>query len=199
VVASKLADSAVCEQDHLDKLERMVNKAEDAAQTRAEQVVEVLTELTCCSIAKWSYQERLLRAVTRCYRVLSISAQAQARRRDDPRPSFLSLLDTSKGLAPALWSYMTFLGSNEKESDSGKPGASSAAKEARIMPQVVYEVEKFEKVLIAAQKYTRIPLLRGIQRNTARDYKINADKLMSDKESDDGNGGGRLSVEKLLT
>jgi FANCI solenoid 2/FANCI solenoid 4/FANCI solenoid 1/FANCI helical domain 2 len=200
VAGSKVKGDSALEISRLDKLERTVNKAEDAAQAKTEQVIYVLTELVRSSIAKWSYQERLVKAVTRCYKVLSLAAHAQARRRDDPRPSFMTLLDTAKGLAPAVWSYMTFLGTNEKKEEgvSGKAGASNASKEARIMPQVVYEVERFEKLLIAAQKHTKIPLLRGIQRNTARDYKINPDKLMSDKESDDDDAGGRLSVDNLL-
>jgi hypothetical protein len=177
---------AAVDQTSAEQLQRVVNKAEDLAQHRLEHVICALHKLLRSAIVKWSVQEQLVKCVTRCYRILSVAVNAQVRRRGDPRASFMVLIDVSKYLAPLVWQYMAFLSTNEKrvmESEGMLPGKSgpSAAKEARIMPQLVYEVEKFEKLLISAQKYTKIKLLSGMKRNTARDFRISAD-LFSDQE-----------------
>lgn len=172
------------ETEALEALEARVNAAEDDAQQRLGLVVDALKLMLSTAILKWSAQERLVKVVTRTYKALSISAQAQVRRRDDPRPSFLDLLKTTKELAPCAWTYMSFVSSQEKRAYDGDDpiapkASSSAAKEARVMPNLVYEVEKFEKLLIAAQKHTKTSLLRGIKRNTARDYRIAANMFQA--------------------
>eukprot|EP00177_Eucheuma_denticulatum_P006860 GFKZ01012484.1.p1 GENE.GFKZ01012484.1~~GFKZ01012484.1.p1 ORF type:complete len:1447 (-),score=208.20 GFKZ01012484.1:97-4437(-) len=160
-------------------------RAEDAAQLRLEGVVRTLRGLARCAIAKWGQQERLLKVITKTYRTLCISAHAQSKRRGDPRTSFTSLVNECKGLAPTLWTYLAFVG-GETAMDKTSKGASRASKEAKVMPQLIYEVERFEKVLIAVQKKTRINLLRGMRRNIARDFRIREDLLRD--ESDDPHG-----------
>lgn len=159
-------------------------RAEDAAQVRLEGVVRTLRGLARCAIAKWSHQERLLRTITRTYKVICTATQAQAKRRGDPRTTFISLIDECKGLAPTLWTYLAFVGAEAAVIESTK-GTSRAAREARVMPQLVYEVERFEKVLIAVQKRTRIHLLRGMRRNIARDFRIREDLLRDEQSSDE--------------
>lgn len=160
-------------------------RAEDAAQVRLEGIVRTLRGLARCAIAKWSQQERLLKLITKTYKVICSATQAQARRRGDPRTTFTSLINECKGLAPTLWTYLAFVGAETVDGQSSK-GASRAAREARVMPQLVYEVERFEKVLIGAQKRTKINLLRGMRRNIARDFRIREDLLREEQNSDDG-------------
>lgn len=172
--------------EHIDVFQQQVVvkqaiRAEDAAQLRLEGVVRTLRGLARCAIAKWTQQERLLRLITKTYRVLCISAQAQTKRCGDPRTSFTSLVNECKGLAPTLWTYLAFAG-GETAADRSLKGASRASKEARVMPQLIYEVERFEKVLIAVQKKTRINILRGMRRNIARDFRIREDLLNDDRE-----------------
>lgn len=155
-------------------------RAEDAAQTRLAGVIRNLENLAKCAVAKWTLQERLLRAITRAYKLLSIATQAQVKRKGDPRTSFITMLNTSKSLSPILWAYLAFLG-NEKGQDVSKKGG-KVSKEARIVPQLIYEVELFEKLLISAQKHTKINLLRGMRRNTARDFRIQEDMLKEPEE-----------------
>lgn len=173
------------------KLQEMTAKqsirAEDAAQLRLEGVVKTLRGLARCAIAKWAQQEKLLKLVTRTYKALCSATQAQAKRRGDPRTSFTSLINECKELAPTLWTYLAFIGADTTKDGQGK-GTSRAAKEARVMPPLVYEVERFEKVLIGAQKRTKINLLRGMRRNIARDFRIREDLLHNEEDDADGNG-----------
>ncbi len=156
-------------------------RAEDAAQTRLEGVIRNLQDLAKCAVAKWSLQERLLRTTTRAYKQLSVATQAQIKRKGDPRTSFISMLDACKGLGPVLWTYLAFLGTEGGQDVSNKGG--KVSKEARIMPQLIYEVELFEKLLISAQKHTRVNLLKGMRRNTARDFRIHEDLLKEPQAS----------------
>lgn len=161
-------------------------RAEDAAQLRLEGVVRTLRGLARCAIAKWGQQERLLKVITKTYRTLCVSAHAQSKRRGDPRTSFTSLVNECKGLAPTLWTYLAFAG-GETAMDKTSKGASRASKEAKVMPQLIYEVERFEKVLIAVQKKTRTNLLRGMRRNIARDFRIREDLLRDEPDEPHGN------------
>lgn len=163
-------------------------RAEDAAQLRLEGVVRTLRGLARCAIAKWNQKEKLLKLITKTYKVLCTAAQAQTKRRGDPRTSFTSLVDACKGLSPTLWTYLAFAGA-ENAMDRSSKRSSSASREARVMPQLIYEVERFEKVLIAVQKKTKINLLRGMRRNIARDFRIR-EELLQDDDHDDSNEGG---------
>lgn len=172
--------------EHIDVLKQQLvakqaMRAEDAAQLRLEGVVRTLRGLARCAIAKWAQQERLLKVITKSYKVLCVSAQAQTKRRGDPRTSFTSLVNECKGLGPTLWTYLAFAG-GKTAADRSSKGASRASREARVMPQLVYEVERFEKVLITVQKKTKINILRGMRRNIARDFRIREDLLNDDQE-----------------
>lgn len=158
-------------------------RAEDAAQVRLEGIVRSLAGLARCAIGKWVQQERLLKLITKAYKVICSATQAQSKRRGDPRTTFTSLIDVCKGLGPTLWTYLAFVGS-EKAEDRTTKGPSRAAREARVVPQLVYEVERFEKVLIATQKRTKINLLRGMRRNIARDFRIREDRLQEENNSE---------------
>ena len=170
-----------------EEIAKQAIRAEDAAQLRLEGVLRTLTGLASCAVGKWTQQERLVRIVTKAYKVLTTTTQAQVKRKGDPRTSFVSLTNECKRLAPTIWTYLAFIGDEGGEENSGK--SSKAAREARVMPQLVYEVERFEKVLMMAQKRTKIRLLQGMRRNIARDFRIREDRLRSNDE--DGNEDGR--------
>eukprot|EP00171_Calliarthron_tuberculosum_P010198 IDg10198t1 len=172
------------ERNREKKAAQQTNRAEDAAQTRLEGVIRNLQALTCCAVAKWALQERILRIVTRTYKQLSIATQAQIKRKADPRTSFVSMIEACKALGPCLWMYLAFLGTDAGQDVSRKGG--KASKEARIMPQLVFEVERFENLLISAQKHTRINLLKGMRRNTARDFRIQEDLLKTSEGPSNG-------------
>jgi hypothetical protein len=55
-------------------------------------------------------------------------------------------------------------------------------KEARIIPNLVFQVERLEGLLIKAAKATKQDFLRHLRRGTSRDFRIDIGKLM---ESDD--------------
>lgn len=171
-------------------LSKLFRLSEKALLTRLQGLVRTLGGLARCAIAKWSQQERLLKLITRTYKNLSSTTQAHAKRShsEQPRVMFMDMINEGKRLAPTLWAYLGFLGSKSVEEVSGK-GASKAAKEARVMPQLIYEVERFEKVLIAAQKKTKTNLLRGMRRNTARDFRIREELLQHDDAEQDEDDG----------
>eukprot|EP00178_Gracilaria_changii_P014400 TRINITY_DN405_c0_g1_i1.p1 TRINITY_DN405_c0_g1~~TRINITY_DN405_c0_g1_i1.p1 ORF type:complete len:1440 (-),score=228.56 TRINITY_DN405_c0_g1_i1:26-4345(-) len=167
-----------------EEMAKQAIRAEDAALLRLENVVGTLRALATCSIGKWSLQERLLRLITKTYKVLSVATNAQAKRKGDPRTSFIALLNEVKGLAPTLWTYLAFIGA-DPVIDSHRKKSGKATSEARVMPQLIYEVERFEKVLISAQKRTKINLLRGMRRNIARDFRIREDALDEAEREDE--------------
>lgn len=170
-----------------DQLAKHAIRAEDAALTRLDGAMRVVRGMCRCAIGKWTQQERILKLATKCYKLLFIATQSQVKRKGDPRLSFTAMVEESKILSPVLWTFLSFVGQESKDT-TGK-ALNKVTKEARIMPQLVYEVERFEKVLIAAQKKTKINLLRGFRRQTARDFRIREDLLPVD-EDEPGAGVG---------
>lgn len=170
-----------------DKLAKHAIRAEDAALTRLDGAMRVVRGMCRCAIGKWTQQERILRLATKCYKLLFIATQSQVKRKGDPRLSFTAMVEESKILSPVLWTFLSFVGQESKDT-TGK-ALNKVAKEARIMPQLVYEVERFEKVLIAAQKKTKINLLRGFRRQTARDFRIREDLLPVDEDEPGAEAG----------
>lgn len=188
----KRTQTASFDNQRLDLLERQCLKAEDQAQRRLKLAIASLTILLKSSIGKAHLQERLLKTLARGYKLMSLSVAAQARRNTEPRTSFLEMIMVGKRLTPIFWDFVVIL--NQASADQ-KASSSMAAKEARIMPQIVYEIERFEKLLISAQKRTKINLLSELLRNQARDMKID------DSHADEGDGtssGQNLSIGGLL-
>lgn len=184
----KLSNPQGSSQVCADALAEKIRKTEDAGLSRLKKAVEILNELLQAAIAKWAHEERLLKSVIKCYKTVSLHVNVQLKRHCEPRTSFVHLLASVKLLSPLVWNYISFLSNNEgKETDatSTSKNMSHAVKEARIMPQVVYEAEKLEKLLISVQKHSRTDLLSGIKRNTARDYKIFTELLVNDNSNTD--------------
>lgn len=170
-----------------DKTAKLAIRAEDAAQTRLAGVIQALRGLYRCAIAKWGQQERLLKLATKSFKLLSTATQAQTKRRGDPRTSFIALITEGKLLSPTLAASYMFLEANAMN-DGGGASASRAKTEGRMKAQLVYDEERFYQLLIAAQKRTKINLLRGMRRSTARDFRIREDKLRYDEDGGEDSG-----------
>lgn len=180
-----------------DQTAKQAIRAEDAAQTRLTGLILVLIELLKCAIAKWTQQERLLKFVSRTYRLLSMATQAQLKRRGDPRSTFVEMVNESKVLPQKLaMSYMFIDEASNDGSKSADLNAAKARSEGRIKAQVVYDEERYHQLLIAAEKKCRANLLRGMKRNAARDFRIREDKLRVDEEEADDAGQEEAEVEE---
>lgn len=168
-----------------EKTAKLAIRAEDAAQTRLTGTMRTLRGLFRCAIAKWNQQERLLKVTTKVYKLLAVATHAQLKRRGDPRTSFVAMIAEGKVLSPTLSESYMFIEANAM-TDGGAAGASRAKTEGRMKAQLVYDEEKFYQQLIAAQKKTKINLLRGMRRSTARDFRIREDKLRQEDDEADG-------------
>eukprot|EP00172_Hildenbrandia_rubra_P001738 Plantae.Rhodophyta-Hildenbrandia_rubra.ctg23225.p1 GENE.Plantae.Rhodophyta-Hildenbrandia_rubra.ctg23225~~Plantae.Rhodophyta-Hildenbrandia_rubra.ctg23225.p1 ORF type:complete len:527 (+),score=69.34 Plantae.Rhodophyta-Hildenbrandia_rubra.ctg23225:892-2472(+) len=176
---------------------KLAQTAESTSHGRLCCAVNVLGRLTRCAIGKWKLQERIVKSVTRCYKVLSLATKLQAASKTDPRESFVELIDSTKIMGPHLWTFLSFLGSEQEQPGRANLQSQRASKEARIMPLLIYEAERFEKLLIACQRHTKINLLKGMKRNTARDFRISRD-LLSEEENDESDDDRPLSTRNLM-
>lgn len=190
IVTEALAKQTVAHDKELhDKTAKASIRAEDAAQTRLTGVIQTLIGLLKCAIAKWVQQERLLKFVSRAYKLLSMATQAQLKRRGDVRTSFVKLVNESKLLSPALSRSYMFTDESNIVDEGKVNNAAKVKSEGRIKAQVVYDEERFHQQLIAASKKSKINLLRGMRRNAARDFRIMEHKLREEDEDHGGDGG----------
>jgi Fanconi anemia group I protein len=61
---------------------------------------------------------------------------------------------------------------------ASRTAQASTAKEAKVVPNLIMWLEKFDADIIKLSSTTEVPLIKYLKRSTARDFKIYTDKLV---------------------
>ncbi|KAJ3311173.1 hypothetical protein HDU76_003199 [Blyttiomyces sp. JEL0837] len=157
--------------------------------------------------------EPLLKSLTRTFKGLTQYTQYKIKRSHDATPAYLKLLETvTKELretinivVPAMQQEAADEPAPKLKKDSKEKGKDKkvnskkrkrSGRTLKSMPLVTFQIEQFERFLIALNKKISANLLKYVKRSTARDFKIDTKKLVffeSDQEDDseDGDYGNR--------
>ncbi|KAL1806687.1 hypothetical protein ACET3Z_029755 [Daucus carota] len=151
--------------------------------TTAEAVVKVLSPFLSMSL-KDPQAEHLLRVATRFYKNLARISKLQIAPKGCkpvlPSHSYLKLVEiTCKDLTAPLYRFVDVMQQNQQES-ARKGILNKIKRENRCIPELIFQIEDYEKYLILLSKAIKINLLRHAKRSTSRDFRI--------RESDDSNG-----------
>lgn len=76
---------------------------------------------------------------------------------------------------------------NQQENAQGKRILNKIKREEKCIPDLIFQIEDYEKYLIQLSKLTKINLLKHAKRSTARDFKILKAKPREDQREDEGN------------
>lgn len=76
---------------------------------------------------------------------------------------------------------------NQQENVQGKRILNKIKREEKCIPDLIFQIEDYEKYLIQLSKLTKINLLKHAKRSTARDFKILEAKPREDQREDEGN------------
>ncbi|KAK9136852.1 hypothetical protein Sjap_007446 [Stephania japonica] len=160
---------------------------EDALYSRAEAVVNFLSFFAHMNL-KEPQAEQFLRLTARFYKHLSLMTKLRIApkgfRQALPGLRFEKLAEmTCKRLTAPLYNFVALMQRNQQENVQRKGIINKIKRENRCIPDLVFQIEDYEKYLIQLSKLTKVNLLRHAKRSTARDFKIlDANKINQNEE-----------------
>eukprot|EP00002_Diphylleia_rotans_P008078 TRINITY_DN1778_c0_g1_i10.p1 TRINITY_DN1778_c0_g1~~TRINITY_DN1778_c0_g1_i10.p1 ORF type:complete len:749 (+),score=132.10 TRINITY_DN1778_c0_g1_i10:1698-3944(+) len=151
-----------------------------------QEVATIYDVLICTALDKGS-SDLVLKSLIDFYRILGFTAKMYVGSSRQLSRKFKELvMATGTKLTPNAYAFMSHVEKLNRESNG------SVAREARLLPSLVYMIEQYESLLIKISRKHKINLLRNFKRSTARDFRItsaNIEKLGKNDSDDEEKGG----------
>ncbi|KAL8162244.1 hypothetical protein V2J09_013733 [Rumex salicifolius] len=160
--------------EYRDKIPR--SALEQAVYSRAESVVKVLNPFMSILLND-SQAEQILRFAAKLYKQLALMSKlwiaSKSCKQLVPTPNFQKLVEiTCKELTSPLYSFIEHVQQSQIENDKKKGIINKIKRENRCIPDLIFQIEDYERYLIQLSKATRLNLLRHAKRSTCRDFRI---------------------------
>jgi Fanconi anemia group I protein len=165
--------------DHPDVADADNLQLEGACIARMSAIIEVVNTLNRCSIEGIA-AETVMTATESMFKTLFVLVRKVTSNGKLPGSDFDHLIEK---LGSSVYKSMYDFIYNMVKCQESTASKAKINKEARIIPNLVFQVERVEGLLIKAAKATKQDFLRHLRRGTSRDFRIDIGKLM---ESDDG-------------
>ncbi|XP_071906015.1 uncharacterized protein [Coffea arabica] len=137
--------------------------------------------------------EHFLRLSTKLYKDLARMAKLLIAPRGSkqvlPSLKYQKLVEiTCRQLTAPLYKFMEQLQKDQQESGNNKAMASKIKRENKCIPELIFQIEDYEKYLIQLGKAAKLNLLRQAKRSTSRDFKIldPKDFVREEEEEEEG-------------
>ncbi|XP_076937653.1 uncharacterized protein LOC143605428 [Bidens hawaiensis] len=149
---------------------------EETLYHRAEAVVELLSFIVVMNL-KDSQAEHLLKLAVKFYknlaRISKFHIAPKGCKQILPSLKCQKLVEvTCKRLTTPLYIFVESMQQNQKESKAVKGLINKIKRENKCIPDLIFQIEDYEKYLILLSKATKTNLLRHAKRSTARDFRI---------------------------
>ncbi|KAL3505710.1 hypothetical protein ACH5RR_031092 [Cinchona calisaya] len=149
---------------------------EETFYSRMEAVVKLLSYFVLMNL-KDPQGEHLLRLATKLYKDLAQMAKLLIAPRGCkqvlPSLKYQKLVEiTCRQLTSPLYQFVDSLQKNQQESSDNKGMVNKIKRENKCIPDLIFQIEDYEKYLIKLSKATKVNLLRHAKRSTSRDFKI---------------------------
>jgi hypothetical protein len=164
--------------DHPDVADADNLVLESACIARMSAVIDVVNVLNRCSIEGVA-AETVMTVTESMFKTLFVLVRKVTSVGKLPGSDFDHLIEK---LGSSVYKSMYDFIYNMVKCQESTASKAKINKEARIIPNLVFQVERVEGLLIKAAKATKQDFLRHLRRGTARDFRIDVGKLM---ESDD--------------
>ncbi|XP_042516364.1 Fanconi anemia group I protein isoform X2 [Macadamia integrifolia] len=159
---------------------------EEALYSRSEALVNLLSFFVVMNL-KDPHAEQLLRLAARFYKHLASLTKLRIAPKGSkqllPGVKFQKLAEiTCKKLTGPLYNFVALMQQNQQENAQGKGIIGRIRRENKCIPDLIFQIEDYEKYLIQLSKVSKINLLRHAKRSTARDFKILDSKKITREE-----------------
>ncbi|EXC03954.1 hypothetical protein L484_007211 [Morus notabilis] len=149
---------------------------EENLYSRAEAVTKVLASFVLMSLND-PQAETLLRLAARFYKHLAQMSKLRIAPKGCkqvlPSLKFQKLVEiTCRQVTVPLYNFVAEMQRSQQENSSSKGIINRIKRENRCIPDLIFQIEDYEKYLIQLSKLSKINLLRHAKRSTARDFKI---------------------------
>ncbi|GMI64607.1 hypothetical protein like AT5G49110 [Hibiscus trionum] len=168
---------------------------EENVYSRVKAVVELLSSFVLMSLND-SQAEHFLRLTARFYKNLAqiskLRIAPKGHKQLLPSLYFQKLVElTCKELTVPLYNFVAEMQQAQQESGSGKGMINKIKRENKCIPELIFQIEDYEKHLIRLSKATKMNLLKHAKRSTSRDFKILDPTTTNVAGQEDGpNNGG---------
>ncbi|XP_026659001.2 Fanconi anemia group I protein homolog isoform X2 [Phoenix dactylifera] len=151
-------------------------KLEEALHSRSEALAYLLSSFLEMNL-KDSQAEHLLKVTARFYKLLArmtkLCIAPKGCKQLLPSRKFQKLAEvTCSRLTSPLYNFVALVQRNQQENAQRRGIISKIKRENRCIPDLIFQIEDYEKYLIQLSKLTKVNLLRHAKRSTARDFKI---------------------------
>ncbi|XP_019158988.1 PREDICTED: Fanconi anemia group I protein homolog isoform X2 [Ipomoea nil] len=170
----KGSSSSSCSHQRCEKASELV--MEESLYSRAEGVVKVASFFVLMNL-KDPQAEQLLRLAARFYKNLARISKLQVASKGCkqllPSLKYQKLVEaTCRQLTAPIYNFVANMQKKQQEGAGGRGMVNKIKRENRCIPELIYQIEDYEKYLIQLSKASKVNLLRHAKRSTCRDFKI---------------------------
>ncbi|RLN88607.1 hypothetical protein BBJ28_00007340 [Nothophytophthora sp. Chile5] len=153
-----------------------------------------MTPFTMMNLGKAALCSRILRLFSRLYKLLGVVITWRVRRKEASFPKFLAKLlnRTARDLSPMVLNFIGVIIDTEGEAEN-KPGI-AASVQAKLIPDVVFQMEQYDVALIKFSKLCKVGERFGVRLGChagcirlSRDFRFKEDLV---KQKFEGEGDG---------
>nr|GMD38038.1 Fanconi anemia group I protein [Ipomoea batatas] len=172
-----------CSHQRCEKASELV--MEESLYSRAEGVVKVASFFVLMNLKEVintgeltdPQAEQLLRLAARFYKNLARISKLQVASKGCkqllPSLKYQKLVEaTCRQLTAPLYNFVANMQKKQQEGAGGRGMVNKIKRENRCIPELIYQIEDYEKYLIQLSKASKLNLLRHAKRSTCRDFKI---------------------------
>ncbi|KAL6193735.1 hypothetical protein ACLB2K_034819 [Fragaria x ananassa] len=162
---------------------------EENLYSRAEAVVKVLSSFVSMSLND-TQAEFVLRLAARFYKHLAKMSKLRIAPKGCqqifPSLKFQKLVEvTCKELTISLYIFVEIMQKKQQANANKKGIINRIKRENRCIPDLIFQIEDYEKYLIQLCKVTKVNLLRHAKRSTARDFRIQLNEESREEEEEE--------------
>ncbi|CAH1782677.1 unnamed protein product [Owenia fusiformis] len=205
----------------LTQLETSRETAEKQICVRLGLVINVIHELIQSAVPPGHITDHLLKCITKLYNTITLLVKyyiSLYHQKVGHMPGKFERLVKCSGtlLTQYVYSVIIYLQQRqpepmqqtgavkklEKKSANGQgvKGKNKVLKESRLIPNVIFSIEQYERFLIQLSNKSKINLMENIKVSTSRDFRINTASLQmalsNQSDSDDSEGSGDENDEE---
>ncbi|KAL2470368.1 hypothetical protein Adt_38504 [Abeliophyllum distichum] len=149
---------------------------EETLYSKAEALVKVLSFFVAMNL-KDPQAEYLLRIAAKFYKNLARISKLRIAPKGCKQVllslKYQKLVEiTCRQLTAPIYNFVSQMQQNQHESNKTRGVVNKIKRENRCIPDLIFQIEDYEKYLIQLSKITKINLLRHAKRSTSRDFKI---------------------------
>ncbi|CAI9771072.1 unnamed protein product [Fraxinus pennsylvanica] len=149
---------------------------EETLYSRAEALLKVLSFFVAMTL-KDPQAEYLVRIAAKFYknlaRISKLRVAPKGCKQVLPSLNYQKLVEiTCRQLTAPIYNFVSQMQQNQQESNKTRGLVNKIKRENRCIPDLIFQIEDYEKYLIRLSKITKINLLRHAKRSTSRDFKI---------------------------